>query len=146
MRRFELNEKDAEFMNNYLWGNGYASMVYGDVIIASDDEDIEVKTILDDNNIKYTESNLHPDEILLEVSAQLDASADSIFPCAVITLVSGRCIKVMYVFDGTEWFFAVYGCDDNHIYYLRYTDSCAFDELHLITDYINEILDMENAQ
>ena len=155
MRRFELNEKDAEFMNNYLWCNGYASMVHGNVIIASDDEDIEVKTILDDNNIKYTESNLHPDEVLLEVSAQLAVVAGEEIPTAWVTLMSGRYIEVEYVADclNRNFFCVKLHNRDEEFYdankdviYLRCTRTCTFDELHLITDYINEIVDMENAQ
>ena len=70
MRRFELNEKDAEFMNNYLWCNGYASMAHGNVIIASDDEDIEVKTILDDNNIKEDTEYWYLTKLAAECSAK----------------------------------------------------------------------------
>lgn len=158
MRRFELNEKGAEFaefMEDYLWCNGYASMVHGDVIISSDDEDIEVKTILDDNGIKYTESNLHADEILLEISAQFDVVSGEENPTAWVTLMSGRYIEVEYVPDCFDRsFFCVklhskdkefYDTNEDAIY-LRCTRTCTFDEVHLITDYINEILDMENAQ
>lgn len=148
MRRFELNKKSAEFINNYLWCNGYASMAHDNVIISSDDEDIEVKTILDDNDIEYTESNLHPDEILLEISAQLDVVSGEEIPTAYITLMSGRYIEVEYVADClNRSFFCVKLHNTNEaVVYLRCTRTCSFDELHLITDYINEILDMENAQ
>lgn len=150
MRRFELNEKDTEFINNYLWCNGYASMAHDNVIISSDDEDIEVKTILDDNDIEYTESNLHADEILLEISAQLDAMSGEEIPTAYITLMSGRYIEVEY--DRNFYCVKLHSKDkefyntNEDVVYLRCTRTCTFDELHLITDYINEILDMENAQ
>lgn len=157
MRRFELNEKGAEFaefMEDYLWRNGYASMVHGDVIISSDDEDIEVKTILDDNGIKYMEGNLHADEILLEISAQLDVVSGEEIPTAWVTLMSGRYIEVEYVADcfNRNFFCVKFHSKDKEFYnanedvvYLRCTRTCTFDELHLITDYINEILDMENV-
>lgn len=154
MRRFELNEKDTEFINNYLWCNGYASMAYDNVIISSDNEDIEVKTMLDDNGIKYTEGNLHADEILLEISAQLDVVSGEEIPTAWATLMSGRYIEVEYVADCfNRNFFCVKlhskdkgFCNTNEdVVYLRCTRTCTFDELNLITDYINEILDMENV-
>lgn len=152
MRRFELNEKDTEFINNYLWCNGYASMAHDNVIISSDNEDIEVKTILDDNDIEYTESNLHPDEILLEISAQLEASkleaskrAENLIPTARVALVSGRLIVVSFLNDGFHEFFCVRLYDSGGLVLLNVTRNCEFDELHLITDYINEILDMEDV-
>ena len=147
MRVFELNNRaDVSKTQKFFWEHGYHYDWDDNYIVASEGEDDKVKRILDSAKVDYAEKDVVADEALLEISAQLDASADSIFPCAVITLVSGKRIKVIYTFDGTEWFFAVYACDDSHIYYLRYTDSCTFDDLYLITDYINEILDMENAQ
>lgn len=147
MRRFELNEKDVEFVSNYLRLNGYSSKICENDIIATDDEDIEIKTILDDNNIKYTESNPHPDEILLDISEQLDALSEAKIPLATFTLISGKYISVSYLYGGTKRFFCVEFHDcTGWVTYLRTTRNCEFDELHLITDYINEILDMENAQ
>lgn len=148
MRRFVLDEKDVGFVSEHLRCNGYSSKICENAVIATDDEDIEIKTILDDNDIKYTENNLSLGEILSEVAEQLNESAEEGNPFASVTLISGSCVEAYYTGAGNGFkdrLSVRLRKRDGYTYYMQCTRPCRIDEVHLLADYINKILDMEKV-
>lgn len=153
MRRFNfINNKDVEYVRNYLYGNGYHPKWDIDCLITTENEDAEIRLFLDKEDITYDESNPHLDEVLSEISAQLDVEnrRGKEEPCAYITLISGRTIDVTYRKSGCFLIRLLASTDevfnrpDINVLRSTFSPSCGFDELRLVTHYIGELLDIEN--